>query len=168
MKIDEGTLIKFAHPSIASSLKCCCLVLVTSLLLHGAAISPQILKETMLAPTPPLGWNSWDAYGTTVTEAEVKANTDVMASTLKQFGWQYTVVDIQRYEPNARAHDYRPNAELAMDGNGRLIPALNRFPSSANEQGFKTLADHVHSKGLKFGIHILRGIPRQAVAQNVP
>jgi alpha-galactosidase len=161
-------LIKFAHPSIASSLKCCCLVLVTSLLLHGAAISPQILKETMLAPTPPLGWNSWDAYGTTVTEAEVKANTDVMASTLKQFGWQYIVVDIQWYEPNARAHGYRPNAELAMDGNGRLIPALNRFPSSANEQGFKTLADHVHSKGLKFGIHILRGIPRQAVAQNVP
>jgi hypothetical protein len=90
-------LIKFAHPSIASSLKCCCLVLVTSLLLHGAAISPQILKETMLAPTPPLGWNSWDAYGTTVTEAEVKANTDVMASTLKQFGWQYIVVDIQWY-----------------------------------------------------------------------
>jgi alpha-galactosidase len=116
----------------------------------------------------PLGWNSWDAYGTTVTEDEVKANADVMASALKQFGWQYIVVDIHWYEPNAKAHGYRPNAELAMDGNGRLIPALNRFPSSANGQGFKALADHVHSEGLKFGIHILRGIPRQAVAQNVP
>jgi alpha-galactosidase len=113
----------------------------------------------------PLGWNSWDAYGTTVTEDEVKANADVMASALKQFGWQYIVVDIHWYEPNAKAHGYRPNAELAMDGNGRLIPALNRFPSSANGQGFKALADHVHSEGLKFGIHILRGIPRQAVAQ---
>ena len=122
----------------------------------------------MLAPTPPMGWNSWDAFGTTVTEAEVKANADVMASTLKQFGWEYIVVDIQWYEPNAKAHGYRPNAYLAMDGNGRLIPAVNRFPSSANGQGFKSLADYVHSKGLKFGIHILRGIPRQAVIENAP
>jgi alpha-galactosidase len=115
-----------------------------------------------------MGWNSWDAYGTTVTEAEVKANAEAMASTLKQYGWQYIVVDIQWYEPNAKAHGYRPHAHLAMDGNGRLIPAVNRFPSSANGQGFKPLADYVHRLGLKFGIHILRGIPRQAVDQDVP
>ena len=122
----------------------------------------------MLAPTPPMGWNSWDAYGTTIRENEVKANADVMANKLKQFGWQYIVVDIQWYEPNAQSHGYRPNAKLSLDANGRTVPAVNRFPSAANGQGFKALADYVHSKGLKFGIHILRGIPRQAVAENDP
>ena len=120
------------------------------------------------SPTPPMGWNSWDSYGTTVTEAQVKANADAMARDLKSHGWQYIVVDIQWYEPNAQGHDYAPGAKLAMDEYGRLLPAVNRFPSSANGQGFKSLADYVHSKGLKFGIHIVRGIPRQAVEQNLP
>jgi hypothetical protein len=124
-------------------------------------------QSSLLAPVPPMGWNSWDAYGTTVREEEVKANADVMASALKRYGWQYVVVDIQWYEPDAKAHGYRDGAALAMDGNGRLIPAVNRFPSSANGKGFKHLADYVHSKGLKFGIHILRGIPRQAVKDNL-
>ncbi len=117
---------------------------------------------------PPMGWNSWDAYGTTVTEPEVKANADYMAKTLKQYGWQYVVVDIQWSDPNARAHGYRPDAELAMDGYGRLIPAPNRFPSSADGRGFKPLADYIHGLGLKFGIHIMRGIPRRAVQANLP
>ena len=121
-----------------------------------------------LAMTPPLGWNSWDCYGTTVREQEVKANADFMAARLAQFGWNYVVVDIQWYEPNAQAHGYRPNAELITDGFGRLLPALNRFPSAANGAGFKPLADYVHSLGLRFGIHIMRGIPRQAVNQNLP
>jgi len=120
------------------------------------------------APTPPMGWNSWDSYGTTVTEAQVKANADAMARDLASHGWQYIVVDIQWYEPNAQGHDYAPGAKLAMDEYGRLLPAVNRFPSSANGEGFKSLADYVHSKGLKFGIHIMRGIPRQAVEQNTP
>ncbi|MDQ3133255.1 MAG: glycoside hydrolase family 27 protein [Acidobacteriota bacterium] len=119
-----------------------------------------------LAPTPPMGWNSWDCYGPSVTEAEVKANAEYMAKHLKPFGWQYVVVDIQWYEPKAKAHGYRPNAELIMDEYGRLTPALNRFPSAAGGKGFKPLADYVHSLGLKFGIHIMRGIPRQAVRAN--
>ena len=146
------------------------LALLVAFFSLGACVtaSPMYAQETQLAPVPPMGWNSWDAYGTTIKESEVKANADAMASVLKKDGWQYIVVDIQWYEPNAQAHGYRPNAELAMDSYGRLIPAANRFPSSANGQGFKPLADYIHSKGLKFGIHILRGIPRQAVAQNVP
>jgi len=119
-----------------------------------------------VAPAPPMGWNSWDSYGTTVTEAQVKANADVMAATLNAHGWQYIVVDIQWYEPNAQGHDYAPGAKLAMDNYGRLLPAVNRFPSAADGTGFKHLADYVHGKGLKFGIHIMRGIPRQAVEQN--
>jgi len=88
-------------------------------------------------------------------------------ATLKQYGWQYIVVDIQWYEPNAQAHGYRAGAKLTMDDYGRLIPASNRFPSTSDGRGFSDLANYVHSKGLKFGIHILRGIPRQAVEQNV-
>ncbi|MFL6602779.1 MAG: glycoside hydrolase family 27 protein [Steroidobacteraceae bacterium] len=120
------------------------------------------------AVTPPMGWNSWDAYGTTVTEAQVKANADVMAEKLARFGWQYIVVDIQWYAPAAAGHDYRPGESLSMDEYGRLIPALNRFPSAADGRGFRPLADYIHSKGLKFGIHIMRGIPRQAVDRNLP
>jgi hypothetical protein len=125
-------------------------------------------KTKLLAPTPPMGWNSWDCYGPSVTESEVKANADYMARHLAKHGWQYVVIDIQWSEPNAGAHGYRPNAELVMDDYGRLTPALNRFPSAAGGQGFKPLADYVHSLGLKFGIHIMRGIPRQAVAKNLP
>ena len=125
-------------------------------------------QEAGLAQTPPMGWNSWDAYGTTVREAEVKANADVMSSQLKPYGWQYIIVDIQWYEPLAQAHGYRPNAQLTVDAYGRLTPAVNRFPSAADGKGFKALADYVHREGLKFGIHILRGIPRQAVTLNTP
>jgi len=121
-----------------------------------------------VAATPPMGWNSWDCYGTTVTETQVKANTEYMAKHLKQHGWQYVVVDIQWSEPNAQAHGYRPGAQLAMDEYGRLIPAVNRFPSSAHGRGFRPLADYIHGLGLRFGIHIMRGIPRQAVNANLP
>jgi len=120
------------------------------------------------ASKPPMGWNSWDSFGTTVRESEVKANTDYMASRLRRYGWQYIVVDIQWSDPKAKAHGYRPNADLAMDAYGRLIPAANRFPSAAGDRGFRPLADYVHSHGLKFGIHIMRGIPRQAVRSNSP
>ncbi len=138
-------------------------ILACSLLMIPAAVSADLT-----AARPPMGWNSWDAYGTTITEAEVKANADYMAKHLEAHGWQYIVVDIQWSERNPRAHGYRANAELAMDGYGRLIPAENRFPSSAGGRGFKPLADYVHGLGLKFGIHIMRGIPRQAVKANLP
>jgi hypothetical protein len=131
-------------------------------------LSTAALAADSPAPAPPMGWNSWDSYGTTVREAQVKANADWMAEHLAKFGWKYIVVDIQWYEPNAQGHDYKPGAPLAMDEFGRLIPAVNRFPSSTNGAGFKPLADYIHSKGLKFGIHIMRGIPRQAVEKNLP
>ena len=121
-----------------------------------------------LAATPPMGWNSWDCYGNAVTEAQVKANADYMAKKLARHGWQYVVVDIQWSEPNPLGWDYRPDPQLAIDEFGRLIPGLKRFPSSAGGRGFKPLADYVHSLGLKFGIHIMRGIPRQAVQANMP
>lgn len=116
--------------------------------------------------TAPMGWNSWDCYGTAVTEDIVKRNAEFMAKNLKQYGWEYITVDIQWYEPSADTHEYHPFADLVMDEYGRLLPAENRFPSAAGGKGFAPLAEYVHSLGLKFGIHIMRGIPRQAVCQN--
>ncbi|MDH7600037.1 MAG: glycoside hydrolase family 27 protein [Sedimentisphaerales bacterium] len=141
---------------------------ILMLCISGTCLAVEALPFHQWAPTPPMGWNSWDCFGTTVTEAQVKANADYMAEHLKAHGWQYIVVDIQWYEPNATGYQYRRNAVLVMDQWGRLLPAPNRFPSAANGSGFKPLAEYVHSKGLKFGIHLMRGIPRQAVRQNTP
>lgn len=115
---------------------------------------------------PPMGWNSWDCYGAGVTEDELLGNAEFMRDRLKQYGYQYVVCDIQWYEPAAKGNVYNNFADLCMDEYSRLIPAVNRFPSSANGAGFKPIADRIHSMGLKFGIHIMRGIPRQAVHRN--
>ena len=118
--------------------------------------------------TAPMGWNSWDCYGAAVNEDIVRQNAEFMAKNLKEYGWEYIVVDIQWSAPNAQNHEYNPFTELCMDEYSRLIPAENRFPSSAGGKGFAPLAEYVHSLGLKFGIHIMRGIPRQAVHHNTP
>lgn len=115
-----------------------------------------------------MGWNSWDSFGPTITEAEARETAQIMANKLLPHGYRYFTVDIQWYEPGASSYEYRKGAALAMDAWGRLIPAVNRFPSAANGAGFKPLADYVHSLDLKFGIHLMRGIPRQAADANMP
>jgi hypothetical protein len=114
-----------------------------------------------------MGWNSWDAYGLTISESEYKANVDWMATHLKQFGWLYAVVDEGWYLQNPESGG-KPAWQFTLDQEGRFTPATNRFPSAANGTGFKPLADYVHSHGLRFGLHIIRGIPREAVAKNMP
>lgn len=114
----------------------------------------------------PRGWNSWDCYGAAVTEDIVRQNADYMVKNLKKFGWDYIVVDIQWYEPFAATNEYHPFTEICMDEYGRAIPAETRFPSAKDGKGFAPLAEYIHSLGLKFGIHIMRGIPRQAVQKN--
>ncbi len=118
--------------------------------------------------TPPMGWNSWDCFGTTISEAQTKAHADYMAEHLLPYGWEYVVVDIQWYEPESSGHEYRPEADLQLDDHGRLLPAPNRFPSAAGGAGFQPLGNYIHAKGLKFGIHLMRGIPRLAVKRNPP
>ncbi|WP_308470961.1 glycoside hydrolase family 27 protein [Clavibacter michiganensis] len=122
----------------------------------------------MTALTPPMGWNSWDSYGTTVTEEEVLANARFMAEHLLPSGWDTVVVDIQWYEPTARAGGYNEDPPVELDGFGRQMPAVNRFPSAAGGAGFGPLARAVHDLGLRFGIHIMRGIPRRAVQLDLP
>ncbi len=130
----------------------------------------HILAGATVAATPPMGWNSYDCFGDSVTEEETLANARYVASTLLPYGWDTVVVDYRWYD--AFAHDNNASnkafAPLTMDTTGRLLPAPNRFPSATGGHGFKELADRIHALGLKFGIHIMRGIPRNAVKANTP
>ena len=127
-------------------------------------------KKDQFAMTPPMGWNSWDCYGPAVNEEQLLGNAAYMAEHLKDFGWQYVACDIQWSEPHAgeTGWDYVPFAPLCLDEYGRQIPAENRFPSAAGGQGFRPIADKIHKMGLKFGIHIMRGVPRLAVHRRLP
>ncbi len=125
------------------------------------------------AVTPPMGWNSWDCFGCSVTESEVKANADYMAAHLKQYGWEYIVVDIQWYEPksdlnSADPYSYPSVLDTNIDEYGRVWPVANKHPSSVDGNGFMPLADYVHSLGLKFGVHMMRGIPKAAYESYTP
>ena len=126
---------------------------------------PQSLPQ---AWRPPMGWNSWDSYGTTLTEDELLANARFMAEHLKNAGWDTLVIDIDWYDPTARAHGYNDNAPLILDEYGRQLPDPVRFPSAAGGKGFGPLAAAVHELGLKLGMHMMRGIPRIAVDKNLP
>lgn len=136
-------------------------------------------KKSTVATTPPMGWNSYDCFGSTVTASAIKANANYAAKYLKPYGWNYMVVDFCWFYPNIpdsrigapqqkRLPDGGFEPMLAMDHYGRLLPVIRKFPASADGRGFKPLADYIHSLGLKFGIHIMRGIPRQAVWEKTP
>ncbi|MEO6966483.1 MAG: glycoside hydrolase family 27 protein, partial [Acidobacteriaceae bacterium] len=133
-------------------------------LLFTLLILFPLMLHAQLAATPPMGWNSWDSYGMTIKEAEFKQNVRWFDGHLKPVGWQYVVIDEGWYLANPGQADQG----FTMDANGRYVPAIDRFPSAGEDHGFKSLAAYVHSLGLKFGIHIIRGIPRQAVERNLP
>ena len=126
-----------------------------------------------------MGWNSYNCFGSAVHEDEVRANADYMALHLKSYGWKYIVVDfLWAYDNPPGSHIGNPFQSrlqdgsyipwLAMDEWGRLTPDIHKFPSAFGGQGFKPLANYVHAQGLKFGIHVMRGIPRQAVWAHSP
>ncbi len=130
----------------------------------------HLVAGNQIALTPPMGWNSYDCFGDNVVESEVLANARYVAEKMQPYGWDTIVVDYRWYDPGAHDNNAnaRKNADLAMDAFGRLLPAPNRFPSAANGVGFKALAEQIHARGLRFGIHIMRGIPRNAVKANTP
>src|SRR6185437_11025952 len=130
--------------------------------------------HAQVAMAPPMGWNSYNCFGSAVHEDEVRSNADYMAQHLARYGWKYIVIDfLWAYDnpPGSRiGNPYQLRLGdgsyvpwLAMDEWGRLQPHVDKFPSAFGGHGFKPLADYVHSLGLKFGIHVMRGIPRQAV-----
>ena len=141
------------------------MVRIVAVLAVVYAVSSCIAAQTP-APTPPMGWNSWDAYGLTIDEDQFRHNATVLVG-LEQFGWKYAVIDEGWYMANPGGKTLEQKQYL-WDSSGLLMPALNRFPSAANGAGFRPLADWLHSQGLKFGIHIVRGIPRQVVEANLP
>ena len=130
------------------------------------------MDKNICAPCAPMGWNSYDYYNTEINEMQVRANAEYMAAHLREYGWEYIVIDISWYEHGSGSrsgeYQYLPFAELEMDAYSRLIPVTERYPSSADGAGFRPLADYIHSLGLKFGIHIMRGIPRLAAHRHMP
>jgi hypothetical protein len=125
-----------------------------------------VFAERNPAPTPPMGWNSYDAYGLTIGETEFRDNVIAMGP-LKQFGWSYAVIDEGWYMENPLGKDLAAH-QYVFDKHGLLVPVASRFPSAAGDAGFKPLADWVHGQGFKFGIHIVRGIPKPVVHDNLP
>ena len=154
--------------STALAFLCAVLTVKGGLAAQGQS-APQLaaISAPGLAATPPMGWNSWDGYGTTIKESEFKANAEWLARNLRPYGWEYAVVDMEWFVTNPTPEGNSKNSLYTIDSYGRYLPALNRFPS-ATDRGFKTLADFTHALGLKFGIHILRGIPKAAVEKNLP
>ncbi len=139
------------------------------------------------SPKPPMGWNSYDCYHGSINEAQFRAAVDYLAEHMLPLGYEYLTIDFLWFHPgpegyNPYATPWRPFAPqqkrdpatnrmsplMCFDAHGRPLPAPNRFPSAANGAGFKPLADYVHSKGMKFGLHIMRGIPTQVVDDNLP
>ncbi len=140
-----------------------------SLLILTVLIPFQVFSQ-QLNQTPPMGWNSWDCFGFQVVESQVKATADYMADNLKIHGWEYVIVDMGWYfAPSMTSNDGQlKNPPQSIDEWGRLIPDTIKFPSAKGNNGMKPLADYIHSKGLKFGIHIMRGVPWKAVSKNTP
>jgi len=143
-----------------------------------ASVTANAQNKTV-ALTPPMGWNSYNCFGSAVHENEVRANAQYMAKNLKQHGWQYVVVDfLWSYDNPPGSNIGNPFQRTLQDGSyvpwltmdkwGRLYPQPTKFPSAFGGKGFKPVADYVHSLGLKFGIHVMRGIPRQAVWAKSP
>jgi len=130
----------------------------------GSALPPV----SALAPRPPMGWNSWNSFAGTITEAQALETAAIMRDRLLPSGYDVFTVDIQWYEPEASSYTYNANPVPALDAHGRLVPAPNRFPSGKGGKGFAPLAAKVHAMGLKFGIHVMRGISRHAVKLNLP
>ena len=145
-------------------------VAATSMITLRAGAEPSYWNW---APTPPMGWNSYDAWGTSVNEKQVLANARYMQEHLLAHGWKYIVIDARWYDSVSSYDDRnfnrdRADAQLFADEFRRLLPATNRFPSAVDGKGFKPLADQIHALGLKFGFHMMRGIPRQAVRARTP
>lgn len=181
-----------------SILKTCASAVVVSALLASCSSNTVTSKDDVkqakslvnqVAERPPLGWNSFDAYDSRINEKQFRETVEFMAEHMKGAGWEYAVIDYVWWNPDPGGWNTpdsferrigHPNIRLNDDGslkypelctvdqNGRLMPATERFPSAKDGRGFKTLADWVHGKGLKFGIHIMRGIHRHVVDQDMP
>lgn len=149
------------------------LLIACNLLCRQSKLTAQEARPMtkLVAPTPPMGWNSWDSYGLRINEQQFRESVQAMATKLKPFGYTYAVIDEGWYMVNPADRPTPDLLKYAVDENGRFIPVTGRFPSAlqnGRNAGFQELAKSVHAKGLKFGVHIIRGIPRESVLRNLP
>jgi hypothetical protein len=124
-----------------------------------------------LALTPPMGWNSWDSYGLRISEEQFRANVTALASKLKAAGYTTAVIDEGWYMVNPEDRRTPDRLQYSVDDYGRFIPVASRYPSALQggaNTGFTALGSWIHANGLRFGIHIIRGIPRVSVERNLP
>lgn len=150
--------------------------------LQFAFLAPEAAYGQGLAPAPPMGWNSWDSYGLTINEAQLRENAQALHDKLLPFGWRTVVLDEGWYFPNPEARPHPETLRFAMDRYGRFLPAPERFPSAHDEgaaldgptttyrssAGLANVSAWLHHQGMQFGIHIIRGIPKEAVRLNTP
>ncbi len=103
------------------------------------ALNVNAQEPGLLAPTPPMGWNSWNKFGCNVSEKLIREVADAMVhSGMRDVGYEYIVID--------------DCWQTGRDSMGNIIADPQRFPS-----GMKTLADYVHARGLKFGLYSCAG-----------
>ena len=117
---------------------------------------------------PLLGWNSYNCYGSHINEKLTLENLEAFIQKLKPSGYEYFVLDAGWY----RHYDLKPGeiwptdgdkVNLTFDDFGRFTPSPVYFP-----KGFKEIIDYAHKHGIKFGLHLMRGIPREVVKRNLP
>jgi alpha-galactosidase len=145
-------------------------LLFTSILITSffACTSTKKVENThkLLAQTPPMGWNSFDSYGVYLHEEAAMANLEAFAKKLKPHGYDYFVIDAGWFgEFKLHEGTIFPAEKHAQNLNfnefGLLQPSKTYFPN-----GLQPIIDRCHQLGLKFGIHLMRGIPRAAVKAN--
>lgn len=135
--------------------------------LSGHTESEETTRNTTeVAPTPPMGWNSFDSYGVYLDEEAAMANLEAFAKKLKPHGYEYFVIDAGWFgEYKLKEGTLYPAEKHAVTLNfneyGLLQPSQTYFPN-----GLQPIIDRCHELGLKFGIHLMRGIPRAAVEAN--
>ena len=96
----------------------------------SAVAATAVAQQTGLAETPPMGWNSWDAYGLTITEPAFRANVTVQKEKLLSHGWNYSVIDEGWFFENPQDRDKPDTLRYAIDSHGRYVPVPARFPSA--------------------------------------
>ncbi|WJX39646.1 hypothetical protein P8452_27168 [Trifolium repens] len=139
-------------------------------LFYFQGVSSKNVSESVLqlASIPPRGWNSYDSFCWTISEQEFLQSAEIVSQRLHDHGYEYVVVDYLWYRRKVEGAFHDSLGFDVIDEWGRMIPDPGRWPSSQEGTGFKEVANRVHSLGLKFGIHVMRGISTQAVNANTP
>lgn len=154
-----------SRPKIKNSLVSCMGFLALFLIITIGNLGAQSSGKSS---SPFLGWNSYNCYGTHINEKLTWENLEAFIQKLKPYGYEYFILDAGWY----RHYELKPGeiwptdgdkAILSIDEFGRFVPSPVFFPN-----GFKAIIDYAHKNGVKFGLHLMRGIPREVVEKNLP